>query len=105
MSDDPDLMGALRRKMEHSMTRRPDEVELWNAFGLDAEYHWPREAAAALGIPRGRAEYLCEKWARQGILDYGVSALLGWKTGRNAPGLTHEPTEWEPTTMEGDDNG
>lgn len=59
---------------------RLDEQALWAAFGTSGEPHrWPRDAARALGIPHGRAEYLCEKWARKGVYDYGVSAQLGWK--------------------------
>lgn len=61
------------------MPKRPDEVALWAAFGDGAEHRWPRDAAAALGIPAGRLEYLCNKWADQGIYEYGTSADLGWK--------------------------
>lgn len=67
------------------MPKRPDEIALWNSFGQGAEpinglyYHWVRDAAQALGIPHKRAEYLCIKWAEQGIYEYGVSAQLGWK--------------------------
>ena len=64
-----------------SVPQRPDEALLWAAFGTDGEPHrWPRDAAAALGIPAGRVVYLCEKWTRKGVYDYGVNALLGWKT-------------------------
>lgn len=63
-----------------SIPPRADEAALWAAFGTDGEPHqWPRDAAAALGIPTGRAEYLCEKWARKGVYEYGVAAQLGWK--------------------------
>lgn len=63
-----------------SMPKRDDEVALWAAFGTNGEpYRWPRDAAVALGIPYGRAEYLCNKWSRQGRYEYGVAAQLGWK--------------------------
>lgn len=62
-----------------SMPKRPDEIALWAAFGPDAEHRTPREAGRALGIPFGRVEYLCEKWSRQGVYDYGVCVDLGWK--------------------------
>lgn len=62
------------------MTRKPDELALWNAFGEDPEQHvWPRYAGIALNMPPRRVQYLCEKWARQGIYDYGVACDLGWK--------------------------
>lgn len=71
-----------------SVPVRADEVALWAAFGTDGEPHrWPRDAAAALGIPYGRAEYLCEKWARKGIYEYGVAAQLGWKLDAEAQRL------------------
>lgn len=63
-----------------SVPRRADEVALWAAFGVSGEPHrWPRDAAAALGIPPERVEYLCEKWAARGVYDYGTTPALGWK--------------------------
>jgi hypothetical protein len=59
--------------------KKPDEIALWDAFGDGAPHQWPRDAGIALGIPSGRVEYLCEKWSRQGVYDYGVAASLGWK--------------------------
>lgn len=63
-----------------SVPRRADEVALWAAFGTEGEPHrWPRDAGAALGIPAGRVEYLCEKWTDRGVYEYGTAASLGWK--------------------------
>ena len=55
----------------------PDERTLWNAVLLGAT---PREAGRALNMPTKRVLYLCEKWARRGIYDYGVTADLGQPT-------------------------
>lgn len=41
---------------------------------------WPYEVAREMGIPDKRAESLFEKWAEQGIYEYGTSALRGWVT-------------------------
>lgn len=54
---------------------KPDEMALWAALVAG---EWPRTAGPRLGIPSRRVWYLCEKWARQGIYDYGVSCDLGW---------------------------
>ena len=54
---------------------KPDELALWAA--LEAG-EWPRDAGHRLGIPPRRVNYLCEKWSRQGIYDYGVVCDLGW---------------------------
>lgn len=62
-----------------SMPKRPDEVALWNAFGPGAEYNSPRVAGWALDIPARRVAYLCKKWARQGVYDYGIACDIGWK--------------------------
>ena len=62
-----------------SIPKRSDEVALWAAFGEEAQHRTPREAGQALDIPAGRVEYLCEKWTRQGVYDYGVACDLGWK--------------------------
>lgn len=61
------------------MPKRPDEIALWDAFGPGAPYRRPRDANAELQIPWRRVEYLCNKWADQGVYDYGVAADLGWK--------------------------
>ncbi len=66
-----------------SIKARPDEQLLWDAFGPDSEHETPRAAGRALGIPPRRVEYLCLKWTRQRRYNYGVSADLGWKEGRN----------------------
>ena len=57
--------------------KRPDEIALWDSFPVPFEF--PRDAAAALGMPPRRLYYLCVKWSNQGIYDYGVSADMGWK--------------------------
>ena len=54
---------------------KPDEAELWAAL-LTGEH--PRTAGERLGIPPKRVIYLCLKWSRQGVYDYGTSADLGW---------------------------
>jgi hypothetical protein len=54
---------------------RQDERDLWDRVIAG---QWPREAGIALGIPRKRVEYLCEKWTSKRIYDYGVSCDLGW---------------------------
>lgn len=61
------------------MPTRDDELKLWNAFGKGAEYRTPRAAGEALGMSEKRVGYLCEKWARKYIYDYGVALDLGWK--------------------------
>jgi hypothetical protein len=54
---------------------RPDEVALWEAL-LAGE--WPRTAGERLSIPPNRVRYLCEKWSRRRIYNWGVSIDLGW---------------------------
>lgn len=54
---------------------KPDEQRLWDAVVAGER---PRDAGARLGIHPQRVIYLCEKWARKRIYDYGVSADLGW---------------------------
>lgn len=54
---------------------KDDERALWAAL-LAGEQ--PRTAGHRLGIHPNRVRYLCEKWARRGIYDYGVSHDLGW---------------------------
>lgn len=58
-----------------SLDAKPDERRLWDAL-VNGE--WPRDAGRRLGIPRKRVWYLCEKWARKQIYDYGVTCDLGW---------------------------
>ena len=55
--------------------RRPDEVALWNRV-VNGES--PRAAGAVLGIPRNRVAYLCRKWERQDIYDWGFALDMGW---------------------------
>ena len=54
---------------------KPDELALWAALEAGEK---PREAGTRLGIAPNRVEYLCNKWARQRIYDYGVVHDLGW---------------------------
>lgn len=54
---------------------KPDEEALWKAL---EQGEWPRDAGRRLGINGKRVQYLCEKWAKKGIYDYGVSSDLGW---------------------------
>jgi hypothetical protein len=58
---------------------KPDELALWARVAAGER---PRDAGRDLGIPSGRVEYLCEKWASAGIYEYGVSADMGWPIGR-----------------------
>lgn len=53
-----------------------DEKKLWDA--LD-NFATPRDAIAALEIPPKRGWYLLEKWAKNGLYQYGASIDLGWK--------------------------
>lgn len=57
--------------------QKPDEAALWAAL-LAGE--WPRDAGARLNIPPNRVRYICLKWSRKGIYDYGVTYDLGWAT-------------------------
>lgn len=57
------------------MTVRADEVTLWAAVKSGEP---PRDAGRRLGVPPNRVRYLCEKWSRQGVYDYGVTVDLGW---------------------------
>jgi hypothetical protein len=54
---------------------KPDEAALWAAVVAGEK---PRRAGERMGIHPNRVIYLCEKWARKGIYDYGVTADLGW---------------------------
>ena len=62
-----------------TMPKMNDEIALWNSFGGGVS---PRQAGQELGINHKRIDYLCAKWSKQGIYDYGVCVDLGWK----APG-------------------
>lgn len=59
------------------MSIKPDEINLWEAVVAGET---PRAAGVRLGIDSKRVIGLCEKWARQGNYEYGVSADLGWTT-------------------------
>jgi len=56
-----------------------DETMLWEAFPDKIAKH-PRDAARVLGLAPKRVCYLCKKWAKQGVYEYGTSIDLGWKT-------------------------
>lgn len=60
-----------------SQPKQPDEIDLWMAVSTGAR---PRDAAICLDISRNRTRYLCEKWGRQGIYDWGVCVDIGWLT-------------------------
>jgi hypothetical protein len=52
---------------------------LWESFPDKIAKH-PRDAGKVLGIASKRVCYLCKKWAKQGVYEYGTSIDLGWKT-------------------------
>lgn len=52
-----------------------DEINLWKYLESGI---YPRDAAITLGMHHKRVEYLCNKWAKKGIYDYGVVCDLGW---------------------------
>lgn len=56
-----------------------DEVCLWNLFGPDKPFTWPRGAAEYLGIPPKRLRYILGKWSDKGIYEWGTVQSLGWK--------------------------
>ena len=56
---------------------RADEKSLLEAVAGGTS---PRDLWESMGMPYKRMLYLCEKWARKGWYDYGVSADLGWIT-------------------------
>lgn len=62
--------------------KKADEVQLWyecrKRCRLSPDREMPRDVAAGLGIPLKRAEHLFHKWARKGLLNYGVSVGTGW---------------------------
>lgn len=57
-----------------------DERKLWTSFGQGAQFRWPRDAGDALGMSPLRVDFLCMKWSRKGIYEYGTCSDLGWKT-------------------------
>lgn len=67
--------GGSAARPKPSSGAKPDELALWAAM---EQGEWPRDAGPRLGIPPNRVEYLCLKWVRQGIYDYGVVHDLGW---------------------------
>lgn len=58
---------------------KPDEKLLWESFGAGTPNATPRDAMETLNMPLKRVIYLCEKWAKQKIYEYGVASDLGWK--------------------------
>lgn len=67
---------ALARYWRISPGAKADEKALWAA--IQAPGITPRFAGRFLGIPPRRVRYLCEKWARRRLYNYGVSSDLGW---------------------------
>jgi hypothetical protein len=61
---------------------KADEQDLWRATLAGVT---PRTAGWWFDIPRRRVEYLCGKWGRRGIYEWGVSIDLGWPSGRCGP--------------------
>ena len=72
---------------------RPDERALWAAL-LAGER--PRDAGRRLGIHPARVAYLCGKWTRRRIYDYGVCSDLGWATVQPCPAHPTEPDPGSP---------
>lgn len=58
-----------------SVPKRDDEKALWAALEAGETV---RAAAARLGIQTGRVEYLCTKWSRKGVYEWGTVCDLGW---------------------------
>ena len=56
---------------------RADETALWAALVAGETV---RDAGERLGIPPNRVRYLCEKWSRKGVYEWGISHDLGWPT-------------------------
>lgn len=54
---------------------KPDEIALWVLVVWGST---PRAAGRELDIAPKRVLYLCEKWARRRIYNYGVCADVGW---------------------------
>lgn len=59
-----------------------DERALWNLVVVSDLT--PRAAGKLLDVHTKRVAYLCKKWARAGIYDYGVTVDLGWPTTPHA---------------------
>ena len=55
---------------------KQDEKALWAAIQMPGAT--PRAAGWFLGMPPRRVRYLCEKWARRRIYEYGTVYDLGW---------------------------
>lgn len=60
-----------------------DEAVLWEA--LTKTQRSPRDLGRELQMHPKRVVRTCEKWAGQGVYDYGVSPDLGWQTREGAP--------------------
>ena len=54
---------------------KPDEIALFRAV-LETK-RWPRDVVPD-GMHHKRLWAICEKWARKGFYEYGVSCDLGW---------------------------
>ena len=69
---------------------KTDELALWDAV---AAGEWPRDAGKRLRIHPRRVGFLCAKWSRRGIYDYGVVVDMGWVTASAASGGTGKDPE------------
>lgn len=58
-----------------NMPTGSDELALWRAL---EEGEQPKYAGSRLGIHPRRVEYICGKWARKGLYNWGVVHDLGW---------------------------
>lgn len=63
------------------MTKRNDEIELMDELmkrtdsGASSDM---LEIIEDMGMNLKRAAYICEKWNRQGIYEYGINVMHGW---------------------------
>ena len=69
---------------------KPDEAELLRRMkeGMSlprGKRPWPRQIAQEIGMHPKRLWSICEKWARKGFYEYGVSCDLGWLIDKEAP--------------------
>lgn len=66
--------------------KKEDELAMWNLMKATHEnFDCPirtDEVAEYLDMPEKRACYLVDKWANQGLVDYGVSLRTVWMTAK-----------------------
>ena len=80
-----DVVGC---SLYEGVMHKPDEVALFERVSKECRNGYikrydgpcPIDIARDLGIPDKRAEALFEKWADQGIYEYGTTSLRGWVT-------------------------